>query len=90
MPRYIVEREYPEGLRIPLDEAGANACRAVIHSNLAEQVTWVQSYVSADRTHTFCVCDGPSPEAIRRAANRSRLPVARITEVSVLDPYFYR
>ena len=90
MPRYIVEREFPGGLRIPLDEAGANTCRAVTQNNLAEQVTWVQSYVSADRTHTFCVCDGPSPEAIRRAANRSRLPVARITEVSVLDPYFYR
>jgi hypothetical protein len=50
----------------------------------------VHSYVSADKTRTFCVWDGPSPEAIRRAANRSRLPVTRITEVSVLDPYFYR
>ena len=90
MPRYIVEREFPGGLRIPIGEAGASNCGAVIQSNLAEQVTWVQSYVSADKTHTFCVCDGPSPEAIRRAANRTRLPVARITEVSVLDPYFYR
>jgi hypothetical protein len=90
MPRYIVEREFPDGLRIPVDETGANSCRAVVQSNLADQVTWVHSYVSADKTRTFCVYDGPSPEAIRRAASRSRLPVARITEVSVLDPYFYR
>ena len=90
MPRYIIEREFPGGLRIPVDEVGATSVRAVVHNNLAEQVTWVHSYVSADKTRTFCVWDGPSPEAIRRAANRSRLPVTRITEVSVLDPYFYR
>jgi hypothetical protein len=45
--------------------------------------------VSADRTATFCVYDGPTPEAIRRAATRSDLPVDRITQVRVLDPYFY-
>ncbi len=38
---------------------------------------------------TFCVYDGPDPEAIRKAAARNDLPVARITQVRVLDPYFY-
>ena len=37
----------------------------------------------------FCVYDAPSPEAIRKAARRSDLPVDRITKVRVLDPYFY-
>jgi hypothetical protein len=37
----------------------------------------------------FCVYDAPSPEAIRRAAERNGLPVDRITRVTVLDPYFY-
>jgi hypothetical protein len=90
MPRYLVEREFPDGLQIPVDEVGARGCEAVVQSNLAESVTWLHSYVSLDRTRTFCVYDGPSPEAIRRAAARSRLPIARITEVRVLDPYFYR
>jgi hypothetical protein len=36
------------------------------------------------------VYDGPSPEAIRRTARRSNLPVEHITEVRVLDPYFYK
>jgi len=90
MPRYMVEREFSEGLWIPVDEIGAKGCLAVVQSNLTDQVTWIHSYVSADRTKTFCVYDGPSPEAIRRAASRSRLPVASITEVHVLDPYFYR
>ena len=34
--------------------------------------------------------DAPDPEAIRRAAQRNSLPVDRIIEVSVLDPYFYK
>jgi hypothetical protein len=34
--------------------------------------------------------DGPSPEAIRRVAELNKLPVDRITEVRVLDPYSYR
>jgi hypothetical protein len=46
--------------------------------------------VSEDKSKTFCVYDAPSPEAIRRTAMRNELPVDRITQVSVLDPYFYR
>jgi hypothetical protein len=53
-------------------------------------VTWVHSYVNPDKTKTFCVYDAPSPEAIRTAAKRNNLPVDRITQVSVLDPYFYQ
>jgi hypothetical protein len=34
--------------------------------------------------------DAPTPEAVRRVADRNKLPVDRITEVRVLDPYFYR
>ena len=46
--------------------------------------------MSDDKKRTFCVYDAPSPEAIRRTALRNELPVDRITQVSVLDPYFYR
>ena len=52
-------------------------------------VTWICSFVSEDRTRTFCVYDAPTPEAIRRTAARNELPVDEITRVSVLDPYFY-
>lgn len=90
MPRYIVERVFPDGLQIPVDETGAKACLSFVESNLADQVTWIHSYVSADKRRTFCVYDAPSPEAIRRTATRNRHPVERITEVRILDPYFYR
>jgi hypothetical protein len=89
MPRYLIEREFPDGLQIPVDANGRKACLAVVDSNASDHVTWILSYVSPDKKKTFCIYDGPSPEAIRRAAGRSKLPISRITEVQVLDPYFY-
>ena len=90
MPRYVVERDFPDGLGIPVDADGAQACLAVVGNNAQEIVTWVHSYVTTDKKKTFCIYDGPSPEAIRRAARLNGLPVDRITEVKVLDPYFYQ
>ena len=89
MPRYLVERTFPGGLDIPTNEAGAKTCLGVIQNNAEEGVTWVTSYVSPDRTKTFCIYDGPTPASIRCAADANGLPVDRITEVRVLDPYFY-
>lgn len=89
MPRYMIERNFPEGLNIPMTEEGVKMSRAVISNNAENDVTWIHSYVSDDKRRTFCVYDAPSPEAIRRAAARNNLPVGRITEVSVLNPYFY-
>ena len=89
MPRYLVDRTFPKGLQLPMNADGASACAGVVDVNAEQGVTWIHSYVSPDRTRTVCIYDGPSPEAIRRAAERNRLPVDRITEVRVLDPYFY-
>jgi len=89
MPRYIVERTFPAGLQIPTTDAGADATLKVATRNAEVGVTWVQSYVSDDKTRTYCVYDGPDPESIRSAAERNGLPVDCITRVSVLDPYFY-
>lgn len=89
MPRYLVERTFAAGLRIPVNERGAPACQSVVDRNSELGVTWVHSYVSEDRRRTFCIYDGPNPEAIRKAAERNDLPVDRITRVAVLDPYVY-
>ena len=90
MPRYLVERIFPDGLHIPVNDDGAKVCLTVVGRNGEEGVTWVHSYVSLDKKKTFCIYDGPSPEAIRKTANKNSIPVDKITEVSVLDPYFYR
>jgi hypothetical protein len=90
MPRYMVERTFPDGLHIPTNDGGAEACLTVVGKNAGSGVTWVHSYVSADKTKTFCIYDGPDEAAIRTAAQDSGLPVDAVTPVSVLDPYFYR
>lgn len=90
MPRYLVERTFPEGLQIPANEEGATICLNVVANNTDDGVTWVHSYVSDDKSKTYCIYDGPNPEAIRNAAKRNGLPIDRITRVSVLDPYFHR
>jgi hypothetical protein len=88
MSRYLVERTFPDGLRLSTDDEGAEICRGVVLNNSEDNVTWLHSYVSSDRHKTFCIYDAPSPEAIRRTAKRNNLPVDRITKVNVLDPYF--
>lgn len=90
MPRYIVERRFAAGEPNSLTDAGPRGCAEVIERNADGGVTWVHSYVARDGDRTFCVCDAPTPEAIRRTARRNGLPVDRITEVLVLDPYAYR
>jgi hypothetical protein len=89
MPRYVVERTCPAGLEIPTSPEGASVCLGVVDNNSKENVTWIQSYVLTDKSKTFCIYDGPTPEAIRRVAGLNGLPVEVISEVRVLDPYFY-
>jgi len=43
MTRFLVERTFPEGLAIPVNEQGANTCLTVIGNNKQDGVTWVHS-----------------------------------------------
>jgi hypothetical protein len=90
MPRYLVEREFPDGLNVSINDVGADVFRKVADNNSEFGVTWLHSYFTPDRKHSYCVYDGPTPEAIRRAAACNKLPISQITEVRVLDPYFFK
>ena len=90
MPRYLVERNFPDGLSIPMNDDGRKAVAGVVANNAEHGVTWVHSYVTQDRKNTFCIYDAPTPEAIRKVADCNGLPVSGITQVNVLDPYFYQ
>ncbi|MDQ6934024.1 MAG: DUF4242 domain-containing protein [Actinomycetota bacterium] len=89
MARFMVERTFPDGLNIPVNADGAEACLGVVGRNAEVGVTWVHSYVTEDKKKTFCIYDGPDADAIRRAAERNGLPVDSVIRVGVLDPYFY-
>ena len=81
MPRYLVARTFDAVPELAVD--------AVVERNADDGVTWFHSYVNEDAGTMLCLYEAPSPEAIRRAARHSGLPVDRITKVRVLDPYSY-
>ena len=87
MPRYLVERTFPEGLGLRPAATGSRNPDDVIGANAQHGVTWLHSYVTLDGRRSYCIVDAPTPEALRVAARTHGLPVDRITEVRVLDPY---
>jgi hypothetical protein len=78
--RYLVERTFPAGALAGLDAATK---KKVNVANASVGVHWVMSYANADETKTFCVYEGPSEAAVRKAAELNKLPVDSITEVPV-------
>jgi hypothetical protein len=89
IPRYLIERVFPNGWVLPPGTEGRERCLAIVERNADEGVTWLHSYLSDDGKKAFCVYEASTPEALRRTAARSDLPLDRITEVRVLDPYSY-
>lgn len=87
MPRYLVERRFPEGLDSALDEAGLSRVTA---ANRHAGVAWLGSYVADDAKTMFCLYEADSPEAVRKAARRAGLPVDVIHRVTVLDPHGFK
>lgn len=62
----------------------------MLEQNAEENVTWLSAFVSDQKRRTVCVDDVPTWEAVHRTVARNELPVDDITQVRVLDPYFYR
>jgi hypothetical protein len=81
MPLYVIERTFAEQLEL-LDED----VRLIDEINADEGVSWLFSFISADRLHTYCLYEAPSPDAIVEAARRANVPADRIVEVSKFDP----
>ena len=78
--RYLIERTFPAGALEGLDAA----TKAQVNSNNASVgVRWVQSYANAAKTKTYCIYEGPSEAAVRKAAELNKLPVDSVTEVPV-------
>jgi hypothetical protein len=78
--RYLVERTFPPGA---LNGLNATTKKKVNANNATVGVRWIQSYANADKTKTFCVYEGPSEAAVRKAAVLNALPVDSVTEVPI-------
>lgn len=90
MPRYLVERAFSEDADVPYRFWSIERFIEVISCNSDRRVTWIHSYISADRPSVFDLVEAPSPEAVRLTARSNGLPVDRIIEVTTFDPYPYR
>ena len=40
MPRYLIERSFPQGLSIPMNDEGRKAIAGVVATNAESGVTW--------------------------------------------------
>jgi Protein of unknown function (DUF4242) len=78
--RYLVERTFPQGALEGLDAATKKKVNA---NNASVGVRWITSYATADKTKTYCIYEGPSETAVRKAATLNALPVDSVIEVPV-------
>ena len=81
MPLFVIERNFAEQLEVTRDSA---AEVRMINEDLG--VSWVFSFLSADKKKTYCLYEAGSAEAIIEAAKRAGLPADVVTEVSELRP----
>lgn len=81
MPLYMIERQFAEQIEMTREDA---AGVRLINDDLG--VSWLFSFLSADKKKTYCLYEAGSPEAIREAARRANIPADVITEVSELRP----
>lgn len=77
MPLYVIERRFAEQLEMSNDEV--NLLEEI---NADEGVSWLFSFLSADRFRTYCLYEAPSSDAIVAAAKRAGIPADAVTEVS--------
>lgn len=86
MPKYVIEREFPEAGKLTGDALQAISQKSCgILQNMGPQIQWVQSYVTDDKI--YCVYIAPSEEMVREHAAQGGFPANRISEIrTVIDP----
>ena len=79
MPLYVIERAFANDLELTSEDV-----RLIDEINADEGVRWLFSFLSADKRHTYCLYEAPSPDSIRAAAERAGVPADAIVEISGL------
>jgi hypothetical protein len=84
MPLYLIERTFAEQLNLSSDDV-----RTIEDVNDDEGVSWLFSFLSADRRRSYCLYEAPSPDAIIAAARRANVPADSVIEVERFVPTEY-
>ena len=77
MPLFMIERNYADQLEVTRELA-----EGIVLVNEDVGVSWLFSFLSADKKKTYCLYEAPSVQAIRDAAKQAGLPADVIVEVS--------
>jgi hypothetical protein len=85
MPTYVIERRFAEQLEMTSDDV-----KLLEEINADEGVSWLFSFLSADRQRSYCLYEAPSPDAIIAAANRAGIPADVVTEVNRITADTFR
>jgi hypothetical protein len=85
MPLYLIERRFAEQLEMSSDDV-----QLLEEVNSDEGVSWLFSFLSADRHRSYCLYEAPSPDAIITAAKRAGIPADVVTEVSRITADSFR
>ena len=78
MALFMIERTFAEAL----GEGSAEDAAKLAEVNTELGVDWVQSFLTADRTRTYCLYESPSADLMREHASRLGFPIDSIIEVS--------
>jgi len=81
MPLFVIERNFAEQLEVTHDSA---AEVRMVNDELG--VSWLFSFLSADKKKTYCLYEAANADSIIEAARRAGLPADSVTEVSELRP----
>ena len=79
MALFVIERNFAEALSTEADPDGELAIEAV---NEELGLEWVSTFLTADRTRTYCLYESPSAELLREHAQRLGFPIDAIVEVT--------
>jgi hypothetical protein len=83
MPKYVIERDIPGAGTLTSDQLQGIAEKSCgVLQALGPDITWVTSYVTADRI--YCVYIAPDEELLREHARRGGFPASRISRVSAV------
>ena len=77
MPVFMIERSFAEQLDMTSDDV-----TLLEGINADEGVSWLFSFLSADRHRSYCLYEAPNPDAIIAAAERAGMPADVVTEVT--------
>ena len=82
---FVIERTFAEKLDMTSDEVDL-----LEEINADEGVSWLFSFLSADRHRTYCLYEAPNADAIMAAAQRAGIPADAVTEVSRITADTFR